>query len=140
MACYFDVNGNLIMRRGDTTKITVESDDIPFESYARAYFAIIDLETLEPVLPELYVQTTQIRAVQFTYTAAQTELLPQPEEAYDTYGYTFKLCTSDGVEDTFIPEVEAVGEDNVVVKRIPKVFLYPKVIEGDTPVPPNAQV
>lgn len=130
-ACFFDKEGNLIMRRGDTAKFTIESDDIPFENYAHAYFAVVNPETLEPVLPELKVPTTSVRAIQFMYTPEQTEEAPQPEEAYDTYGYTFKLCTASGEEDTFIPEVTTCEHERIIVKHLPKVLFYPKVIEGD---------
>lgn len=135
MACYFNANGDLIMRRGDSAVFTIETDTIPFERYETAYFAVIDRETLEPVLPELYVPTTEDRRIEFTFTKQQTELLPQPKEAYDVYGYTFKLCAADGTEDTFIPEAIdpcCSGDcDNVVIKKLPKVLFYPKVIEGD---------
>lgn len=131
MSCFFDQASNLIMRRGDTAEFTIESEDIPFEEYDTAYFAVVDLETLRPVLPELSVPTTQTRSVSFMFTAEQTESVPQPEEPYAVYGYTFKLCTNEGVEDTYIPEVvtSACG-NNIIVKKIPKVFFYPKVIEG----------
>ena len=131
MSCFFDNNGNFIIRRGDTAEFTIESEDIPFEEYNTAYFAIIDIETLNPVLPELVVPTTQTRSVKFIFTAEQTELVPQPEEPYAVYGYTFKLCTNEGVEDTYIPEVvTSPCGNNIIVKKIPKVFFYPKVIEG----------
>lgn len=129
MSVYFDKAGNMIMRRGDTAQFSIESEDIPFEEYAKAYFSVIDLETLQPVLPELEVPTTDVRRVEFIFTAEQTETLPQPQEKYDTYGYTFKLCTADGKEDTMIPEVSECG-CSISVKQIPKVLVYPKVIEG----------
>lgn len=134
MACYFNKCNELIMRRGDTAKFTVESEDIPFEEYDRAYFAVVDLETLEPVLPELYVETSKTqRAVQFMFTAEQTELAPQPESACDIYGYTFKLCKDSGEEDTFIPEAVACQDDEkrIIMRNLPRVLFYPKVIEGD---------
>lgn len=135
MSCYFDANGSLIMRRGDTAVFSIESDDIPFEEYDKAYFAIIDRETLQPVLPELYVDTDNTRRVEFMFTVEQTETLPQPVGDYTLYGYTFKLCTDDGIEDTFIPQVTKSGS-TLVVSKIPKVLFYPKVIEGLLPPTP----
>ena len=132
MACYFNANGDLIMRRGDSAKFTIESDNIPFENYTTAYFSVIDLKTLQPVLPELYVATTAERKVEFKYSKQDTKSLPQPTEPYDIYGYTFKLCGSGGIEDTFIPEaVDCCNTNNIIIKKIPRVLFYPEVIEGD---------
>lgn len=135
MSCYFKDDGTFIMRRGDTAKFTIESEDIPFEEYDNAYFAVINLETLQPVLPELCVPTSQTRSIEFTFTAIQTESAPQPEEPYAVYGYTFKLCTDEGIEDTYIPTaIDCDISNDIIIKRIPKVFFYPKVIEGYSPI------
>lgn len=133
MACYFDHCGNLILRRGDSAKFTIESEDIPFEQYDTAYFAIVDLETLEPVIPELKVPTSDERVIHFMLTKEETDLFPQAtvDEQYLTYGYTFKLCADDGTEDTYIPQVESCSAEHVVIKKLPKAYVYPKVIEGD---------
>ena len=141
MACFFNADGTFVLRRGDTAEFTIESEDIPFEEYDNAYFAVINLETLQPVLPELTVPTSATRSVTFTFTAEQTEQAPQPEEPYAVYGYTFKLCTGAGVEDTFIPEVTTSPcGNNIIVKKIPKVYFYPKVIEGVIPVDSEYEV
>lgn len=134
MACYFRPDKTFIMRRGDTAKFYLESDDIPFDQYDYAYFTVIDLETLNPVLPELRVPTKNSgNRVEFKYTAEETEILPQPTEEYDVYGYTIKFGTNEGDEDTYVPETTLGCGNSVVTKPIPKVLFYPKVNEGPEP-------
>lgn len=134
MSIFSDENGNLKLRQGDSGTIVFEGD-IPYDKYTSAYFSITNPSTFVEIVKKEIAVTPLTQRLVFTIAATDTDTLPIDDtKTFTTYIYGLKLCTADEQEDTYIPSVTVTDTGTVLFGISPKVYVYPKIVEGTTGV------